>query len=681
MQKNRSKDMKADIKGIITSLNINEGNFLIPIFEAVVNSIQSIHEQVKLEPKHKGEIEVIIERDKITTDIYEGKPNIEVNYPIAKITIKDNGIGFNDVNLKSFNTAHSTKKIKIGGKGLGRFTMLSVFKNISVESIFKVGDKHYKREIPFTTEYKEEDAKKTIVHGAKSTGTITILSGLKEKFLKQSINYSQEVIADNILKHCLLYFINNDEPKILIREKDCADINLSTQFNPKDFLINEYLEEKIKNKTFNFYLVKEYKSSFNFYSYTADNRTVETKKTNTILPIFKSKVTNSDQECYVGVYITSDFFNKRVQHNRLEIRFDKANDMANFDTVSEKEVEDKVVEIIERQFAGILKERETSNEAKVKDYLRHDGIGYRWLDVDSKFLQSIPDDADIKKLDDLFHNLEYKAKNDLNKRKEKLLSRDYSNKKEYKELLNEVLSAVGKQNESKLAQYVSHRKVVIDLLGKYLEWQNEQKKYKEESALHNLFFTMGGTEKDIAHSQHNLWLIDERLAYFKYIRSDIAQLYHGLSNTESKKEPDITLYDYDLYDKSYKYGDVSSEGEIKTIVFVEFKRPHRDNLTFQEYQRQMMDQVKGLDQGIENYKGGYLNVSQNKTIFFYYVCDVKDFNKIMKDAKEFGSFRTSPYGTLIRFDQDRIEEIMTYQQVKSSSIQRNRAFFKNLGID
>ena len=106
--------MKADIKGIITSLNINEGNFLIPIFEAVVNSIQSIHEQVKLEPKHKGEIEVIIERDKITTDIYEGKPNIEVNYPIAKITIKDNGIGFNDVNLKSFNTAHSTKKIKIG---------------------------------------------------------------------------------------------------------------------------------------------------------------------------------------------------------------------------------------------------------------------------------------------------------------------------------------------------------------------------------------------------------------------------------------------------------------------------------------------------------------------------------------------------------------------------------------
>ena len=194
--------------------------------------------------------------------------------------------------------------------------------------------------------------------------------------------------------------------------------------------------------------------------------------------------------------------------------------------------------------------------------------------------------------------------------------------------------------------------------------------------LSQISWQVQGTEKDIPHSRHNLWLIDERLAYFSLIRSDIAQKAHQVGKTASLKRPDIALYD-----TSFKYGDYDTSDEVHTIVFVEFKRPHRDDLLFTSYNKQMIDQVKGIEDGLEDYNGAYVNISPHKIIYYYYICDIKDFNRIKDDAVGFGSFNLSPYGTLIRFQNNRVEEIMTYQHVKTSAIQRNMSFFKNLGIE
>lgn len=674
--------MKADIQGIIASLNISENNFLVPIYEAVVNSIQSIHEYTKLNTDHKGKIRIVIKRDKTQTDLYEGKEGIEGNYPISEITIFDNGIGFNTDNFNSFNTAHSTKKIKIGGKGLGRFTMLSVFDRVNITSIFGEKDNLYERTLSFSPNYEEEKDSECIDVSAlrKDIGTKITLQDLKQQFIEQSTRFSQEIIANCILDHCFLYYINEKQPEIIIEESGFADVNLSQQFNPNNYLINQYLDQSIKKEKFNFYIIKETYNKFNFYSYTADNRMVQMNRIGTILPVLKSRIKNENIDSFIGVYVTSKYLDKRVLPNRQEIKFDldRSDNSPNFDTISEREIEQKIIEILRKEFITVLEERESENKIKVNTYLNDYGIGYRWLEseIDEKFLQEIPDDADLKKLDDLFHELEYKKKKSFNKQKSKLLSRDYSNKKEYRDLLSEVLSTINKVNESQLAQYVSHRKVVIDLLEKYLEWQEDQKQYEEESALHNLFFTMGGTEQNISHFHHNLWLIDERLSYYKFIRSDIAQKYHDVIESESAKEPDITLYD-----TNYKFGNITSDGEIQTIVFVEFKRPHRNDLTFAIYQKQMIEQVEGVDKGVENQKGRYMNVSTNKTIYYYYVCDVRDFKKIESTATSYGGFRLSPYGTLFKLDGNRVEEIMTYQQIKTSAIQRNRSFFKNLGID
>ena len=124
-----------DIEGIINELNISEEDVLYPLFEAIVNSIQSISEgRVK-----NGKINIRVNRDCTKTELFEQFSS----FPITDIIIEDNGIGFTQENYQSFLHAHSTKKIKLGGKGVGRFAMLAIFNEIAIDSIInRTKDNH-----------------------------------------------------------------------------------------------------------------------------------------------------------------------------------------------------------------------------------------------------------------------------------------------------------------------------------------------------------------------------------------------------------------------------------------------------------------------------------------------------------------------------------------------------------
>ena len=74
---------------------------LIPLFEAVMNSFQAIRDAKRANAD--GFIKITIERDAVLLD--------EEFAPIRSFTISDNGIGLNDENFDSFNTAFSDHKL------------------------------------------------------------------------------------------------------------------------------------------------------------------------------------------------------------------------------------------------------------------------------------------------------------------------------------------------------------------------------------------------------------------------------------------------------------------------------------------------------------------------------------------------------------------------------------------
>lgn len=575
----------------------------------------------------------------------------------------------------------------MGGKGLGRFAVLSVFHTIQVTSHFQEGNVFKK----VTFNLSEDGLSDPIYSDSKATSchTIITLTGLNSRFQKESSKYTHEDIANNILEHCLLYFLSGRVPKIII-EEDGLDINLSNQFSPSEF-VKHSKEKSINGKVFKWYVVKRTKGKYHEINLCAHNRKVKGKKVEKILPIFASPLVEFKDEgvveTFFTIYVVSTYLDSIVNSARNGYNFPKdkkdseenASPELELDTeelLTEKNIDTATIEILEELFSDELALRAEERRKLVEEFrASDDGLEFRHLSLDQDFFNDIPNNADPKKISDALYELDYKHGIQRRKKRDKLLKRDYSKKSDYQELMREVAQLESEEGRSKLAQYVYHRHTIIELLSKYLEWCDENQDYEQESALHNLIYTMGGDHTTINYDKHNLWLIDDRLAFHRFIYSDTKiNKQKPTESSDSLKEPDIAIYDI-----PFTYGEQNEYDEITSVVIFELKRPDR-NITYEEFGRQMRDQIKGIRKGIKNSKGSNVTVGDSTPIYFYFVCDNNAYIDLKNDAISFEGFKETPYKSLVRMTDNVYQEILTYKTILSNAKRRNLIFFKKLGI-
>ena len=166
--------MQIDIKGKINEKRLAFSNTLLPLYEAIVNSIQAIEEDSATKI---GIIEIDIVRSTQQTIDTTILPTI------TDFHIKDNGVGFNAKNYESFNFAHSTYKFEKGGKGIGRFTWLRAFAKAEIESRFYENETWNLRTFNFEpTKLGIEKHQLDKVNGTAERYTIVKLKDLKEDF-------------------------------------------------------------------------------------------------------------------------------------------------------------------------------------------------------------------------------------------------------------------------------------------------------------------------------------------------------------------------------------------------------------------------------------------------------------------------------------------------------------------
>lgn len=94
-----SEIIEIDLKGRVKSTKLAQTRCLLPIYEAIINSIHAI-EDAKIK---NGKIDITLERKKELD--FNNDPYFN---PIESFTISDNGVGFNEVNFTSFKRAHNT---------------------------------------------------------------------------------------------------------------------------------------------------------------------------------------------------------------------------------------------------------------------------------------------------------------------------------------------------------------------------------------------------------------------------------------------------------------------------------------------------------------------------------------------------------------------------------------------
>ena len=92
-----------------------------------------------------------------------------------------------------------------------------------------------------------------------------------------------------------------------------------------------------------------------------------------------------------------------------------------------------------------------------------------------------------------------------------------------------------------LAEYVTKRKAVLDLLDKMRGFsESTDETHHLEDAIHQLICPMRVESNELHIDDHNLWILDDRLAFYNFFASD--RPIKSYTESDSGREPDIAFF-------------------------------------------------------------------------------------------------------------------------------------------
>lgn len=666
--------ISTNVEGIISSLDVQD--FMLPLYEMLVNSIQAIEEKGICD---SGDINIIINREK------NGARGFAE--PIESIIIRDNGAGFTNENYNSFLCAYSPKKINIGGKGVGRFTALAVFDSLSIQSIYldnanKLRKRSFilKREDGLIADYTDEEAA-----NEESTGSVITLFNINQAFRQETTTLTLDKIKDDLLHHCLLYYINGSKINITVSEGNTT-LNLREYYDG-DSVVNSHETYRLNQEEYYIYAIKNTKRSENICSLCANNRVVKNKRVTTFLPIFGKPITNEVETYHLSIFVVSSHLDRIVNHSRTDFKFPKniekdynePNSVSSL-VITEDDVYNIVINFLHDKYNTSIKKWQDEQKNRIEQFINSDdGLEFRHITVSDSILNNLKGNATENDILKVLTETKIKRSSALRQKKDKLFKKNYSNDESYCTLMNEVLSLTDEESKSQLAQYVSHRNVIIRLMENMLAQHpnTSSREYALESALHNIIYTMGGNHNTMSYDEHNLWLLDDRLAYHRYIYSDTKCRRHApiADITNSLKEPDIALYDI-----PFCYAEREEYGDIKNIVLFEFKRPGR-TVNISDYLKQREEQIEAVsEEDIKDANGRHHRINGDTPVFFYYICDEPTYVNLKRKLIKGHGYLESPFNTLYSTTTNIHSEIITYNTILKNAKRRNRILFSKLGL-
>lgn len=643
--------MKSSINGRLRKFILKHSEGLVPVQEAVVNSIQAKAKNINIE---------IIRENFIQKEL-DFKGNIS---KILSFRIIDNGVGLNEENFNSFDELDSEYKLEIGGKGIGRISYLKVFEEAKIKSIYSEKGKMYCRTFSFKNTKKGiEDLKLEQEENETSNQTIIELIGFKEDYRKESPKKTEDV-AKVLLLYLLAYFVNPDN------EFDVKIIDKSTEkvISLREIFDKEY-KLKIKEKTINVerekfnlkYMLLEGKEE-NEICYVAHNRKVFSEKIKRYDGLLKGPFDNN----YLIIYISGNYFDNNINDERTDFTFVKSSKLEERLFLTLEDIVIEVLNFIKKEYKNEYEKLLKQNEEILNHFVKN-APQYRALyNSNTEIIAKINPDMSSEKIESIFYNL----KKDIQK-KIKIGIETYSeDKKEEKEKILKMVSDVDKTN---LVEYVINRKLVLDFLEKSLE-TDENGKYRTEDIVHDIFFPTKTSSDEIEYEEHNLWLIDDRLSFHNYAFSDETILK---KEENGYKRPDILIYNKPLLIK-----DMIHKSEEESFYIVEFKRPQRNDYTDDENPiDQVLNYAKDIREQRLKIKGRPVKPSNDALIYAFVICDITSKLKQkagrykMNGAPDEGSY----YGY---FPEERVFlEMYSFDKILDNAKKRNRIFFEKLGID
>lgn len=618
-----------------------------------MNSIHAIEERFGRDGLSKGHIEITVIRNE--DDNCSG------------FSIRDNGVGFTPLNLESFVKMDSQKKAEIGGKGVGRLLWLKVAEEVKVYSQYLDEDGANEMSFTFCLDDPIKNISKVTLEKPSSLGSKVDIFPYRQAYAS-TIPKKCATIANRTLAHFISYFVNISQPKILFFDGE-ETIDLFDKFSDsterdQDYTFQLEFSGEIHDFTVHCFLlpsgISDDEKSTNALYLGANGRAVNRFDMDNV---FGLKAIGG-KLAYLG-YVESKILDSTANDTRTDFSLSEDVVEAIVDTAKEfakKFLKPEIDEIRDKQ-------------GKVVAALRKEH---------PRFL-SLPDDV----ANDL--HLSFQREEAIYVELSRVSLRTYKRRKAaFKKSISKKLPDIeakakeyvdGLQDEStaSLAEYVMKRKLIIEVFEeslKYKEIDDESSEY--EDVVHNIICPLNSSSEDLSYDDHNLWIVDDRLAFYSYFNSDKrlkAQVENPLNPLD---RPDLSIFDLGV---GFQNNDVS-----QPITIVEFKRPKRDDYTLDKNPitqvRRYVTDMRQAKNAIK-YDGTVLRPIDEVTPFMcHIIADITpSLEKVMRDLGQFHQKAGSR--TFYSWDPEykTFIEISSFKDVLDNAKARNKAFFEKLGIE
>jgi hypothetical protein len=565
-----------------------------PIWEAFTNALEAIKIKQSIVKNHKGNIIVDIYVSETTTESYE----------FSKLSITDNGIGFNDTEFQRFNTFKLNNK---GYKNLGsgRIQFVQYFDNTNFESYFLQDGRYFLRKFHMSKKKAFLDKNALVYHDScaeieapnEPTTKLTFITLLEDSNIYNNLN------ADNIkislLERYISYFCANKgslpeitinfyvqgtiQKTVKLEESDIPSIEKSQKISLPYKEISpsgQIVEVKDKSEIFNidaFKINKDILKS-NELKLSSKGEIIEESGI-TLESLSENDNIKGNKFLFI---VSSDFIDSRDTNVRGQLNipsreiFAKGGDLFSSQEIFMEDIQNEVNSTITRMYPEIeeVKQNHLYQFTELKEMFGLDeqtaqNINISINDSEAKILEKFYEaeakkaatiDASIKESIDNLNKLDTTAEN-------------YN--EELRKEVNKLVRTIPLQNKTALTHYVARRKLVLDIfqkiLDRNLEVQQSGRNF-DEALIHNLMYQQHSGDSE----NSDLWILSEDFIYFKGASEEQLDklTIDGKKVFKSQFSEEVERYLTSLGEnRKIKRPDILLFPEEGKCIIIEFKTP------------------------------------------------------------------------------------------------------------
>jgi hypothetical protein len=661
-------DFEFDLAGRVRNLGLPASpvNSLIPLFEAVSNGLHAIEACWQDKATSSGEIRLEIHRR-----------SEDENGAVTGFSITDNGIGLNPENWKSFLTSDSPLKITRGGKGVGRLGWLKAFSDCRIISRFEDAGKIFRREFNFALGDGQNPIHAhtlTQENGLFGTGTEVRLMPFQPNF-EAYCPRKVTTIASKLVGHFLNYFALGKLPQMTINDNgEFIDLGAFYSENQQrndiksvELMLDE-IAGPVEFQVYHVLLHKQLKfleGGSHWMFYAGNERVAYQEQLDSQLGL---KYIGDNADCvYVGL-VTGAYLDAHVNQERTNFTFGRER-MAEIH---------KAVVTSAKDFLAIYIDRIRAQQVETTGRIIKDNPQFLpFRDILDEFVEKNLS-LNTQGEEDIFLELsrrKLRAKRQLDGQLRSLREKGPDG---IQGSVEQISKALNDEKKSSLAEYVVRRKAILDLLDSSLAFKEpEKRRYYKEEVIHELIVPLRSSSEELDYNQHNLWILDDRLAFYSFFRSDIP--FKTFTEGDSGREPDLAV----IFEPSLAF---RREGTDEPVVIIEFKRPGRTDYD------QNSNPVTQVLEYVDLFRAGHAitdksgKVIKPITMATRFVCFViADFTDNLKKVLRY-SIAAHPTADGEGFfgvstEHNASIEVLPYSKILHDAKVRNEAFFKHLGLD